>query len=84
MNCFEFRDRHTPENLAAELHRVVIEWGVDSKVVCCVTDNAANTTRAIQLLKWTHHPCLAHTINLFVRNALRTMKPTVDKVKAIV
>ncbi|KAL6463245.1 hypothetical protein MHYP_G00276360 [Metynnis hypsauchen] len=84
LDCFEFSDRHTSENLAEELLRVAREWGVEHKVVCCVTDNAANITRAIQLLKWTHHPCLAHTINLFVRNALRAMKPTVDKVKAIV
>ncbi|XP_037389152.1 E3 SUMO-protein ligase ZBED1-like [Pygocentrus nattereri] len=84
LDCFEFSDRHTSENLAEELLRVAREWGVEHKVVCCVTDNAANITRAIQLLKGTHHPCLAHTINLFVRNALRAMKPTVDKVKAIV
>ena len=84
LDCFEFSDRHTSENLAEELHRVAREWGMENKVVCCVTDNAANITKAIQLLKWTHHPCLAHTINLFVRNALRAIKPTVDKVKAIV
>lgn len=52
--------------------------------MCCVSDNAANITKAIKTLKWTHHPCLAHTINLFVRDALKVMKPTVDKVKAIV
>jgi hypothetical protein len=84
LDCFEFSDRHTSENLAEELHRVAREWGMENKVVCCVTDNAANITKAIQLLKWTHHPCLAHTINLFVRNALKAIKPTVDKVKAIV
>lgn len=84
LDCFEFSDRHTSENLAEELLRVAREWEVENKVVCCVTDNAANITRAIQILKWTHHPCLAHTINMSVRNALKVMKPTVDKVKAIV
>ena len=38
----------------------------------------------MNILKWTHHPCLAHTINLIVRDALKVMKPTVDKVKAAV
>uniref|UniRef100_A0A1A8EZV8 HAT C-terminal dimerisation domain-containing protein n=2 Tax=Nothobranchius korthausae TaxID=1143690 RepID=A0A1A8EZV8_9TELE len=84
LDCFEFSARHTSENLAEELLKVAKEWGVENKVVCCVSDNAANITKAIQILKWTHHPCLAHTINLFVRGALKVMKPTVDKVKAIV
>ena len=60
------------------------EWEVDGKVVCCVSDNAANITKAMNILKWIHHPCLAHTINLIVRDALTVMKPTVDKVKAAV
>lgn len=38
----------------------------------------------MNILKWTHHPCLAHTINLIVRDALKVMKPTVDKVKVAV
>ncbi|XP_045577752.1 zinc finger BED domain-containing protein 4-like [Salmo salar] len=38
----------------------------------------------MKMLKWTHHPCLAHTINLIVRDALKVMKPAVDKVKAAV
>lgn len=84
LDCFEFSDRHTAENLAEELLRVAKEWHVDGKVVCCVTDNAANITKAVKILKWTHHPCLAHTINLIVRDALKVMKPTVDKVKAAV
>lgn len=42
------------------------------------------TTKAMKMFKWTHHPCLAHTINLIVRDALKVMKPTVDKVKAAV
>ncbi|XP_073525533.1 E3 SUMO-protein ligase ZBED1-like [Phyllobates terribilis] len=84
LDCFEFTDKHTSENLADELLRVAKEWGVESKVICCVTDNAANITKAIKNPKWNHHPCLAHTINLMVRDALKEIKPTVDKVKSIV
>ena len=83
MDCFEFSDRHTSEKLAEELLRVAREWDVENKVVCCVSDNAANI-KAIKTLKWTHYPCLAHTINLIVRDALKVMKPSVDKVKEIV
>ena len=84
LDCFEFSDRHTSETLAEELLKVAREWDVESKVVCCVSDNAVNITKAIKTLKWTHHPCLAHTINLIVRDALKVMKPAMDKVKAIV
>lgn len=83
-DCFEFSDKHTSENLAEELLKVAKEWDVENKVVCCVTDNAANITKAIKILKWTHHPCLAHIINLIVRDVLKVMKPAVDKVKEIV
>lgn len=84
LDFFEFSDRHTFENLAEELLKVAKEWDVENKVVCCVSDNAANITKAIKTLKWTHHPCLAHIINLIVRDALKVMKPIVDKVKMIV
>ncbi|XP_019716757.1 zinc finger BED domain-containing protein 4-like [Hippocampus comes] len=84
LDCFVFSERHTSENLAEELLKVAKEWNVENKVVCCVSDNAANITKAIKTLKWTHHPCLAHTLNLVVRDALKVMKPTADKVKGIV
>lgn len=84
LDCFEVSERHTSENLAEELLKVAREWKIEHKVVCCVTDNAANIVKAIKLLKWTHLPCLAHTINLIVRDALKVIKSTVDKVKGIV
>ncbi|XP_073412759.1 zinc finger BED domain-containing protein 4-like [Dendrobates tinctorius] len=84
LDCFEFSERHTSENLAVELLRVVKEWHIEGKVICCVSDDAANITNAIKLLNWTHHSCLAHTINLIVRDALKVIKPTLDKVKSIV
>lgn len=74
----ESSERHTAENLSDELLRVENEWQVANKVVSCVTDNAANITKAI------NHPCLAHTINLMIKDALKVVKPTMDKVKAIV
>ncbi|XP_068598232.1 E3 SUMO-protein ligase ZBED1-like [Brachionichthys hirsutus] len=84
LDCFEFSDGHASENLAEELLRVAKEWDVGDKVVCCVTDDAANVTKAVKTLNWAHQPCLAHTIYLVVRDALEVMKPAVDKVKAIV
>ena len=38
LDCFEFSDRHTSENLAKELLKGTKEWDVENKVVCCVSD----------------------------------------------
>ncbi len=84
LDYFNFTDRHTSEKLAEELLKVARERDLENKVVCCISDNAANKIKAIKILKWTHHPCLMHTVNQVVRDALKVMKPTVDKVKAIV
>ena len=78
MDCFEFSDGHTSENSAEEMLKVAKEWNEENKVVCCVSDNRPNITKAIKTLKWTHHPCLAHTISLIVSHALKVMKPIVD------
>ena len=48
LDCFEFTDRHTSENLAEELLKVAKEWDVENKVVRCVSDNAANITKVIK------------------------------------
>lgn len=46
LDCFEFTEKRTAENLAEELLRVTKEWEVEDKVVNFVTDNAANITKA--------------------------------------
>jgi len=86
LDCFEFSKRHTADNLAQQLLSVAAEWGVDKKVVCCLTDNAANVSKAIKTIGWMHLPCLAHTINLVVRDALglQASTPIIDKLKEAV
>lgn len=83
LDCFEFNEQHTG-NLAKKLLGVAAEWEVDKKVVCCITDNTPNITEAIQLTGWTHLPCLAHTINLVVRNALKGPQSIINKVREAV
>lgn len=40
-----------------------------------------NHIKAIQIAKWTQLQCLALTINLIARDALKILKPILDKVK---
>ena len=67
LDCFQFSDRHTADNLSEHLLRITREWEIQEKVVACVTDGASNITLAIQKCRWKHLHCFAHTLNLIVR-----------------
>ena len=49
-----------------------------------VTDNAANIQAAVRLAGFKHVSCFAHSLNLVVQNALKTIDPLKVKVKHIV
>ena len=76
---------HTSANLEDEMKSCFVEFGIENKVNFIVTDNASNITKAASDLK-TNHPCLAHTLNLAVKDALKETgtQALVAKVKAIV
>lgn len=84
MDCFEFAERHTADNLAVTLLRIAREWNIYDKIVTCVTDNAHNISLAIHRTSWKHLPFFAHTVNLIVRGGLSVMQNTLKKVKTIV
>ncbi|CAH1110400.1 unnamed protein product [Psylliodes chrysocephalus] len=88
LECSNITDHHTSENLAKELQRIVSDWGVHDKILLAVSDNAANIKNAIDTkLKWKHLGCVAHTINLIVKDGLNcdeTVTTTIGKVKSIV
>ena len=84
LGCVEFNEKHTAANLADKLHETAREWKIDYKIVGIVTDNAANIVLAVQLLKWRHIPCYAHTLNLIVQTSIKVIKSEIEKVKSIV
>jgi hypothetical protein len=80
-----YNENHTSANLAAELNRIIREWNLENKILLAVSDNAANIKKAIKEdLKWRHFGCLAHTINLIVQDALKSIEPLIEKAKALV
>ena len=83
LDCFQFSERHTADNLSGHLLRITREWEIQDKVVACVSDGASNITLAIQKCRWKHLHCFAHTLNLIVRGGLKKLSETVDKVKQI-
>lgn len=85
LECSSLAVSHTSANLAAELKRIVIEWGLEEKIFLAISDNAANIQKAIRDdLKWKHFGCYAHTINLIVRDGLKIVEPIISKLRTLV
>ena len=71
LETFDFCNDHTADNIAEALQKVAGSWGISSKVITVVTDNAANIVAAVRIVGWQHVPCFAHTLNLVVSGALK-------------
>ncbi|XP_017476029.1 PREDICTED: zinc finger BED domain-containing protein 4-like [Rhagoletis zephyria] len=83
----ELNINHTAENLANAIQKIVCDWKIESKVLLAVSDNASNIKSAIiAKLNWKHFGCMAHTMNLIVKEGLRLpeVNHIIEKVKAIV
>ena len=65
-----FPERHTAANIAALKTAVMEEWDIKSKVVCLVTDGAANMLACANILEVRHSHCIAHALNLVVKKAI--------------
>ncbi|CAH1105851.1 unnamed protein product [Psylliodes chrysocephalus] len=84
LECCSFPEAHTSTNLAAELNRIVTMWGLESKILLAVSDNAANIKKAIKEdLGWKHFGCYAHTINLILQDGIKVVSPIVTKVRTL-
>lgn len=82
-----FHGQHTADNISLALKRITEEWGITDKVVAVVTDNGANMVAAVHKAGWRHHPCFAHTLNLIVKDSLKSVPEVVkvlEKCSAIV
>lgn len=80
-------EQHTGPNIAAAIKENLEEYGVQYKISCFVTDNANNMKAAVRDLDYRHVSCMAHTINLLVKDALKASEGTItviEKVKNIV
>jgi hypothetical protein len=73
LDCSSFHGRHTSENITKRLLDVVADFDISLKVICVVSDNAANVTKAIRDAHMKDIPCFTHTLNLCIRDALLAM-----------
>lgn len=87
LQTYTFNGQHTAENISSALKRITEEWGIADKVAAVVTDNGANMVAAVHKAGWRHHPCFAHTLNLIVKDSLKSVPEVVkllEKCSAIV
>lgn len=62
---------HTAENIALAIQEVMDQWQIRTKVVAIVTDNAAAMKKAVsECLNKRNHFCVAHTLNLAVKDCI--------------
>lgn len=84
----ELPSPHTGEHVAEHSRQIFEEFGILQKIVTIVSDYAANMKKAInQNLQKHHHPCIAHTLNLSVKETLTgnpTLQDIIQKCKRIV
>ncbi|XP_067633760.1 E3 SUMO-protein ligase ZBED1-like [Eurosta solidaginis] len=84
----EILGNHTSQNIATELKLIFDEWSVFDKIVTVVCDNGANIKKdIIEMLQKHHHPCVAHTSNLCVIDAIKAVPQVtvlINKCRAIV
>ncbi|KAF6200765.1 hypothetical protein GE061_005210 [Apolygus lucorum] len=84
LECKCITDDHTSSNLATTISNITDKWGVTSKVLFAVSDNAANITGALKISKLKYMGCAAHKLNLVVEKGLLVQEPVIGKIKRIV
>ena len=71
------------------LEKYIEDYRISNKVVCIVTDNGSNMKAAVNILsqkniKIQRMPCVAHTLQLTVNQALKSISKQVARYKRIV
>lgn len=69
----ELEERHNAENLADRLYNVMVQFGINEKIVAITNDNASNIVKAVQIMPNVPNDvtCAAHKIHLAVQHALK-------------
>lgn len=75
-----FHGQHTTDNISLELKRITEEWAITQKVLAVVTDNSANIVSAVHKAGWKHYPCIAHTLNLVIKDGIKAVPEVVQLV----
>ena len=65
-------ERHTAQNIAAQLQAAAEEWGLMDKITACIHDNASNMVLANRTIAdWESVPCYTHTLQLAINDGFK-------------
>jgi len=94
LDIIPFTDRHTGVNIAQEILRVLNEFQISDKVIALTTDNesamlvcgreiASALDTELSLKTFSHYRCVAHVLNLGVKQGLELVSNSVEKVREL-
>ncbi|GBC25170.2 zinc finger BED domain-containing protein 4-like [Rhizophagus irregularis DAOM 181602=DAOM 197198] len=80
---------HTAVAISSYLEKYIEEYRLENKIVCVVTDNGSNMKAAVNILnqkndKIQRLPCVAHTLQLTVIKALKSINKQVKRYRKLV
>jgi hypothetical protein len=80
---------HTAVVISKYLEKYIEEYRLENKIICVVTDNGSNMKAAVNILnqkndKIQRLPCVAHTLQLTVINALKSISKQVKRYRKLV
>lgn len=80
LDCTEFSDRHTAQNIGDLLKEITRTWDISYKVTAVVSENASNVMSGVRQTGYRHISCFAHSLNLVVQKSLKHIEPVTHKV----
>ena len=94
LDIIPFTTRHTGENIAREIIRVLDEFNISGKIIALTTDNesamvvcgrklAESLDSQLSLMTFSHYHCAAHVLNLGVKQGLELVGNSVNKIRKL-
>ena len=92
LDILPLQDAHTAEHIARQLFEALEHFAIGDRALCVTTDNATNMVKMGQILHTKvaqrfdnphimHLRCIAHVLNLGVKDGLRQISPPVIKAR---